>query len=804
MIEGRVTGVRDGVITGWVVADGGEDSYLEAVAEGGAPFGRTRAELGEDGRLHFAIPIPAEYFDGAARFFDVRPFGLARPLEGGPVIFDGGLFGPADAAEHASRPATAEPPPVIEGLARFEPPNRVEGWAWSPLEPSRRLRIELLAGGEVVAGFTADRLRPELAAAGVGDARYGFSVDLSKLLRRGPHHVTIRAAGAADPLPGGSFRTGVFAADGELECPGYLDRDEDRRRLARLPFEHQAFDAQRMDPARLAVRLINRLRRERMGLAAAQELATLVLLPGDPGPAAEVWTLQSYPVTSTLAAEAGPAGIRAAAAEARWLFFARPEDLIHPSAAAVAARLEAADAVSWGRFCADAPRAGAFGQALRRPPVDPVTARHGALTDTTLAIAGAVLTQAPDDVLRALAEGRLHPLWFWLAGLGLSWRAHPEALTSAVGPPRPLSRSEVERDEAIYRRLLAEEASPFTLERTAETLPFPYVLAPRVRAGKISVLVPFRNRAELTLRCVHALSRQRLSGELELVLVDNQSDPEEAARTIDGARRMLGGSRVVSLSYDAPFNHSAENNLAARAASGEVIVICNNDVALQEPTLLEQIAAWALQPGIGAVGCRLENPEREQGSYGHVLAPSADDPFQPPLRENPDPAYGAQVHACPGNPLALAAMRRDLYLELGGLDEVRFPIGYNDIDFMLRASARGLTHLYLGHLFAEHRRGASRTGDDEDLQALWINQAYPAAGIGRLTQLARVRIGPEITSAPAAAIEAETAPEGALVRALQDQVAAHGAAELKRAELAGALTQAEALVLRLQQALGKG
>ncbi len=104
---------------------------------------------------------------------------------------------------------------------------------------------------------------------------------------------------------------------------------------------------------------------------------------------------------------------------------------------------------------------------MRRPEFDPVTARHGALTDTTLAVRGAVLAGAPDEVLATVAAGRLHPLWFWLAGQDLRWRHHPEALTSCVGEAAALARDEVEADEAFYRRLLARRAgaSPWSGRR---------------------------------------------------------------------------------------------------------------------------------------------------------------------------------------------------------------------------------------------------------------------------------------------------------------------------------------------------
>ena len=669
-----------------------------------------------------------------------------------------------------------EAPAEIEGEVRFESPGLVEGWARAPAEPDRRLRVEILAGEHLIAAFAADRPAPRAP----GGGPHGFRVDLSKLLRYGPHAITVRVAGAADALPGGRFHTGVFAADGEVDCPGYLDAPEDRDRLGRLPFEHQARIAERIEPERLVPRLVNRLRRERLAFSAASAPRVLLIgLPGGGEEAAEAWALQSWPATATIDGAAGAEAIRAAAVESAWATFSAAGDILHPSAAGVLVRLEGADAVAWPRFCATAARAGAGGWLIRRPHPDRITVAHGAISDTTLAVRGDLLAAAPDAVLTALSEGRMHPLWLWLAGRSPAWRVHPEALTSRVGDWSPPSPSELDRDESLCRELLAGE--PVTLARAAADLPTPAVLVPVRRARMISVLVPFRGRPELTLRCLHALAGQRLTGEMELVLVDNQSDPPDAQRIVEGARRMLGPERVLCLSYDAPFSHSAQNNLAARAATGEVLVICNNDVVLQDPALLEQLGAWALWPGIGSVGCRLEDPGRERGSYGHIFQPPTDNPFTPALRENPDPAFGRYVHAVPGNTLALAAIAREVYLELGGLDDVRFPIGYNDVDFMLRASRRGLTHLYLGHVWAEHRRGSSRTGDDEDLQALMINQAYPETAQGHLTQLSRTRL--RLSADQASPIPRQSPEDAPLVERLEELMARQETIERQRVDL---------------------
>ena len=85
-----------------------------------------------------------------------------------------------------------------------------------------------------------------------------------------------------------------------MDCPGYLADGASRALLASLPLEHLAFEARRAAPDRLVPRLINRLRRERLGFEGqAWPPAALLRLPGppaaDPG---EAWSLQSYPATA--------------------------------------------------------------------------------------------------------------------------------------------------------------------------------------------------------------------------------------------------------------------------------------------------------------------------------------------------------------------------------------------------------------------------------------------------------------------------------------------------------------------------
>jgi GT2 family glycosyltransferase len=53
-------------------------------------------------------------------------------------------------------------------------------------------------------------------------------------------------------------------------------------------------------------------------------------------------------------------------------------------------------------------------------------------------------------------------------------------------------------------------------------------------------------------------------------------------------------------------------------------------------------------------------------------------------------------------------MKRDLYLELGGFDEINLPVAFNDVDFCLRLREKGFRIIWTPHAELFHYESASR------------------------------------------------------------------------------------------------
>ena len=79
----------------------------------------------------------------------------------------------------------------------------VNGWVWDPDTPGERIRLELADGDIPLATAIANDHRPELVRRGIGDGRYGFSIDFpNEVLENGRHMLHLRCAHSGTIVPG--------------------------------------------------------------------------------------------------------------------------------------------------------------------------------------------------------------------------------------------------------------------------------------------------------------------------------------------------------------------------------------------------------------------------------------------------------------------------------------------------------------------------------------------------------------------------------------------------------------------------
>lgn len=226
----------------------------------------------------------------------------------------------------------------------------------------------------------------------------------------------------------------------------------------------------------------------------------------------------------------------------------------------------------------------------------------------------------------------------------------------------------------------------------------------------VSIIIPTKDQLPVLQRCVESLLERTAYANYELLIIDNASETQEAKAWLAGVEQM-GADKVRVLRYPHPFNYSAINNMAAREARGEYLVLLNNDTAIISESWLDELLNHALRPEVGIVGAKLLYPDGRIQHAGVVLGlrGPADHPFiGEPMdasgymqRLQVDQNYSAVTAAC-------LMIRKSIYEEVGGLDEELFKVSYNDVDLCLKVREAGHLIVWTPHSLVMHEGSVSQ------------------------------------------------------------------------------------------------
>ena len=300
----------------------------------------------------------------------------------------------------------------------------------------------------------------------------------------------------------------------------------------------------------------------------------------------------------------------------------------------------------------------------------------------------------------------------------ISMASRPDGRSTPIHVPLILSHRKA--DSAFIapedRRTAIEAMWPEPIE-VAAIAGLPDASRPRflteLNLPKVSVLIPTRNRHELLGMCMHGLSKVEYAGGIETIVIDNDSDEPETIEYLDQLRR----SGTIVIDHPGPFNFSAMNNRAARIATGELLCLLNNDIEMRDGAWLDSMARHAMRPGVGAVGALLQYPDgtvQHAGvsigtgnAAGHVYrgVPIADTGHRDMHRLTR--SVSAVTAAC-------MVVRREIFMEVGGLDEQAFRVAFNDVDFCLKLRAKGYRNIFAAEAHLTHHESKSRGCDFSD------------------------------------------------------------------------------------------
>jgi GT2 family glycosyltransferase len=228
--------------------------------------------------------------------------------------------------------------------------------------------------------------------------------------------------------------------------------------------------------------------------------------------------------------------------------------------------------------------------------------------------------------------------------------------------------------------------------------------------ARVTIVIPTRNRHELLKACIDSIKPALHKRDYELLVVDNDSsDPAtlDYLASIDDRE-----ARVLRIAGD--FNFARLNNLAAAAASSEFLCLLNNDVQALDGDWLDEMLGRMSAADVGAVGALLLWPSGVVQHGGVVLGSNFAAAHAFNDRIDGDAGYGDLLrvaHQCSAVTAACLLTRRQDYLDVGGMDEFRFPVNFNDVDYCLKLRAAGKRVVFTPHAQLLHLESASRGTD---------------------------------------------------------------------------------------------
>jgi glycosyltransferase involved in cell wall biosynthesis len=207
----------------------------------------------------------------------------------------------------------------------------------------------------------------------------------------------------------------------------------------------------------------------------------------------------------------------------------------------------------------------------------------------------------------------------------------------------------------------------------------------------VSIIVRTGDSLAALQRCTESLIERTAYTQYEILIVDSGvQDP----LMLDWLASMaqLGASMLRVLRYAGDDNDAAIRNFAASLARGEYLLLLSPHTVICENDWLDEMVNHALRPEVAVVGARILDPRGAIVGGGQILglAGPVGTPFYGESAASRGYMQRLQVSQNWSSVSSDCLMvRKQVFEELGCLDEATFTLGLSDVDLCLRAGQDG-------------------------------------------------------------------------------------------------------------------
>jgi GT2 family glycosyltransferase len=290
------------------------------------------------------------------------------------------------------------------------------------------------------------------------------------------------------------------------------------------------------------------------------------------------------------------------------------------------------------------------------------------------------------------------------------WRRTAEAFSS-----RFMERATAAARKALAERYRCGDEAPEVGAAITPTLHrMRFDRLPR-RWPRVSIVIPNRDSFARIARLLADLKAKTDYSDFEIVVIDNGSTDPRVLRLYAEAGQ--GRIPFAAEIEPAPFNFSRQVNRGMARATGELILLLNNDIEVMDDGWLREMVCCFDYPRTGIVGARLVYPNGRLQHAGVIvgLGGLAGHWFGGQRQNYPGPIARLHVRqsltAVTG---ACTLISRACLAAVGVFDEMDFGIAYNDVDFCLRAVTAGYRVVWTPFATLVHHESASRGSDESN------------------------------------------------------------------------------------------
>ncbi len=227
----------------------------------------------------------------------------------------------------------------------------------------------------------------------------------------------------------------------------------------------------------------------------------------------------------------------------------------------------------------------------------------------------------------------------------------------------------------------------------------------------ISIIIPNKDHVDDLQKCIDSIETKSEYRNYEYIIVENNSCDE----TLNYYKKLeKENSKVKVVYYKGGFNYSAINNYGSKYASGEYLLLLNNDTEIINPDCLNEMLGYCMREDVGIVGAKLYYEDDTVQHAGVVVGFGGIAGHTFIGFGKNEPGYFNRLVCAQDYSAVTAAClmtKKSIFEAVGGLTE-EFKVAFNDIDYCMKVRDLGKLVVYNPYAQLHHYESKSRGSED--------------------------------------------------------------------------------------------